>query len=64
VERVAVLLIPVGEPFGGALVVGYQSVRYLDGRRSIVSQVNLSVSAWTKIDNTRYLLGDQNGKVQ
>lgn len=65
VERLATLLIPVPEPMGGVLIIGAESITYHNGHNyetiAPPSIQNSSIVAYTKIDSSKFLLGDMDG---
>eukprot|EP00667_Euglena_gracilis_P000838 EG_transcript_838 len=70
VENTASLLIPVPPPLGGLLIIGEELLTYHSGTytKSICSRTAVGCStsvirAWCRIDNQRFLLGDQAGRL-
>jgi DNA damage-binding protein 1 len=69
VESEASILIAVPEPFGGALIVGQESICYHNGEKYVaVAPPQLresTVTCYCKIDpnGARYLLGDMSGRL-
>eukprot|EP01134_Creolimax_fragrantissima_P006011 CFRG6011T1 len=65
-EAGSCMLIPVRTPFGGAIIVGEQTITYHNGKtyRSIAMENTIMVT-YTEIDTagTRFLLGDMFGKL-
>uniref|UniRef100_A0A6M2DKV7 Putative splicing factor 3b subunit 3 n=1 Tax=Xenopsylla cheopis TaxID=163159 RepID=A0A6M2DKV7_XENCH len=67
VETEASMLIPVPSPFGGALVIGQESIVYHDGTcyvaiaPPIIKQSSITCYARVESKGTRYLLGDMAG---
>lgn len=61
-EKNAAMLIPVPEPLNGALVVGTSTVTYYN--RDVAKSASfrpVQMTAWGRVDDTRYLLGDALG---
>lgn len=61
-------LIPVSAPYYGFLILGDHAIRYVDRELSHVVTQDLADDAtiwtcWTKIDDTRWLLADDYGKL-
>ena len=68
VEMGATLIIPVPMPLGGAVLVGEQTLTYLNGDKGETKTIPMSptvIRAWGKIDDngSRYLLGDHFGRL-
>eukprot|EP00668_Euglena_longa_P029608 GGOE01036966.1.p1 GENE.GGOE01036966.1~~GGOE01036966.1.p1 ORF type:complete len:1224 (-),score=385.99 GGOE01036966.1:114-3533(-) len=72
VENTASLLIPVPPPLGGLLIVGEELLTYHSGTytksspicsRAGVGCSTSAIRAWCRIDNQRFLLGDQTGRL-
>mmetsp|Transcript_17313 Transcript_17313/g.25961 ORF Transcript_17313/g.25961 Transcript_17313/m.25961 type:complete len:1013 (-) Transcript_17313:81-3119(-) len=64
VEGGAKKLIPIPGPFGGVLVIGQQSVAYIDSKRRIDQRMDCGrIECWGHVDRERYLLGDIEGKL-
>jgi DNA damage-binding protein 1 len=68
VEMAATLIIPVPMPLGGAVLVGEQTLTYLNGDKGETKTIPMSptvIKAWGKIDEngSRYLLGDHFGRL-
>ncbi|GAB5359336.1 hypothetical protein AAMO2058_000535400 [Amorphochlora amoebiformis] len=64
VETGASKLIPMGRPFGGVLVIGSESIAYIDSKRRIDTKINATrIECWGAIDRDRFLFGDIDGKL-
>ena len=68
VEMGATLIIPVPMPLGGAVLVGEQTLTYLNGDKGETKTIPMSptvIRAFGKIDDngSRYLLGDHFGRL-
>lgn len=66
VEAAATLLVAVPEPFGGVMVMGEQSITYLNG--AIMKTVPIGPTTITAVgrlepSGTRYLVGDLRGEI-
>jgi len=68
VEQGANMIIPVPTPLGGAILIGEQTISYLNGDKDDIKTVSMSftvIRAWGKIDEngSRYLVGDYFGRL-
>eukprot|EP00741_Cyanophora_paradoxa_P005067 tig00000851_g4909.t1 len=68
VESGTSLVIPIPSPFGGVVIVGEQTITYLDGTHQHSRSISMKptqVKAWGMVDpdGSRILLGDHNGSM-
>mmetsp|Transcript_28073 Transcript_28073/g.43830 ORF Transcript_28073/g.43830 Transcript_28073/m.43830 type:complete len:992 (-) Transcript_28073:1819-4794(-) len=68
VELGANMIIPVPAPLGGAILIGEQTISYLNGEKGDIKTIAMAftlIRAWGKIDEngSRYLVGDHFGKL-
>ena len=67
VDSQANFLIPVPEPFCGAVIVGSESLLFVNGESNICVAPSLMrgavVQCYCQVDSTRYLLGDSFGRL-
>ena len=68
IEPESSILIPVPMPYGGALIIGQESIVYLNGENKYcaiapppISQS--TITSYCKVDASRYLLGDMSGRL-
>lgn len=67
VESETAMLIPVPEPFGGAIFLGQDSICYHDGEKYKAIAPPLlrqsTVTCYCRVDDNRYLIGDMSGRL-
>eukprot|EP00960_Hanusia_phi_P003968 116510-Hanusia_phi.AAC.2 len=68
VEIGATMIIPVPTPIGGCILLGEQTISYLNGDKGDTKTIHMDITvirAWGKIDEDgrRYLLGDHLGQL-
>lgn len=61
-------IVPVAAPYGGFLLLGEQSISYVDSelKNQITQQLNDQATiwtCWTQVDQSRFLLGDDYGRL-
>ncbi|XP_065339552.1 DNA damage-binding protein 1 [Cloeon dipterum] len=69
IDAEASLIIPVPEPFGGAIIVGQETILYHDGTNyvavtpPVIRQSTMSCYARVDSNGARYMLGDMSGRL-
>ncbi len=68
VESESSILIPVPQPYCGALIIGQESIVYINGENKYCAIAppairQSTITSYCKVDASRYLLGDMAGRL-
>jgi DNA damage-binding protein 1 len=68
VESESTILITVPEPYFGALIIGQESIVYINGENKYCAIApppirQSTITSYCKVDAARYLLGDMSGRL-